>query len=292
MDDAREALLEQLKQSLVDRVMEGSIPLPTIPKAVSEALRQLEQQEPDLVGAMRSIESDPGLSARVLRLANSAAYGGATINSLQQAAMRIGGRALRSLLYSVAGERAFASNMAEINASMRALWRHCLATAQLCRALARYTCSETDHAGVEGAYLAGLLHDIGKPISAAFLIETENRLIGRRTVRWLDPDEWLGLIRDTHQTAGLLVAAEWNLPVPVREGIANANTYNEAEPRTIANVVRLANNLTKKEGVFLGSVDIEHVEELIAEGLALLHIDAGEAYGLAEVICADVQAQG
>lgn len=59
---------------LVDLLAQGQA-LPSMPRVVSEVLAELDAHDPDIRTIAATIATDPGLTARVLKLANSAYFG-------------------------------------------------------------------------------------------------------------------------------------------------------------------------------------------------------------------------
>jgi len=101
---------------------------------------------------------DPGLSARLLRIVNSAYYGlQAQVDSIPHAITVIGADDLRSLILSTMTVSAFKNIPIEI-IDMHRFWRHSLATAVIAKLLAR----ECLYKRPERAFSWGMLHDIGE----------------------------------------------------------------------------------------------------------------------------------
>src|SRR5439155_16649168 len=152
---------------------------------------------------------DPLLAARVLSVSNSAAFGGlAQVRNVVQAATRLGADNLRLVLFEVMASHVFISVDPNIRNACQALWQHSRSVATTSRQLALMV-----DAGDPGeAYLAGLLHDIGKPIIASILVKAENRLLGTRTDVWLDPATWMEIVQAGHRPVGVALAGKWMLP--------------------------------------------------------------------------------
>ncbi len=103
------------------------------------------------------IALDPGLSARLLRIVNSAFYGfPSKIDSIPHAASIIGTNQLLDLVLSTAVIRLF-KNIPGKTISMRTFWEHSLS----CGLGARIIANLKQEANPEGLFTAGLLHDIG-----------------------------------------------------------------------------------------------------------------------------------
>lgn len=141
--------------SLEDVLVRGQA-LPAIPRVVSELLATFRREDVDADEIAKLISADAMLSAKILRLANSAFYRRSrSITSVRQATVTIGYVALRLLVTSVG----VAEGM-RLPASMdrKQYWRICLFTGSVARCLA-------PKAGVDGesAFSAGLLHAVGHP---------------------------------------------------------------------------------------------------------------------------------
>src|SRR6185369_16686757 len=151
-----------------------------MPLVVSKCLALLDDPDLALGDVARLIETDPVLAARVVRMANLAAPASPTVRSLTDAVIRLGLEDLRVFLLETAVGRVFHSSDRQITEMCRGLWEHSLAVALLARDVCRHAKSKLPEEG----YLAGLLHDIGKPVMAAMLLEAETRLRGKRTQSW------------------------------------------------------------------------------------------------------------
>lgn len=271
MSDPQDAFVEQLKKIVIQRVADDEVPLPSLPQVLMNSLKELRKEEFDLAKVTQFLEADPLVTARVLRLANSAAYAARQPTvTIAGAVGRVGGLALRPFLTELAAEQVFASKNSEINKACRGLWQHSVATAMVARDLAAKV-FRLGHGDIaESAYMAGLLHDIGKPILAAVLLDAEKRLLGAKSATWLTTESWLNLLGGAHRTVGLLVAALWDMPLMVRLGISNITEFDRSEPYAVGNFVRLANGLTKRASIYVGPFDATQIDNLIAQGQDLL----------------------
>lgn len=269
----------QVQEAVLRRVATDDLALPSLPAAAQRALDLLSRDDYELREIASLIEKDPLLAARLLRLANSAAFGGAQkVDSILGCVTRLGATEVRVLLFETAARQVLESHDRRIVEICRGLWEHSLAVAVLARDVAM--AARSPAAG--GAYLAGLLHDVGKPILAAMLLEAEQRLLGKATRTWIVPETWLRLIAESHRNIGVALAERWGLPEEVGRSIQSCGEYDTAEPRSLANVVRFANALAKKAGVYVGAVDQDEIASLIFVGQQLFDLDAADADSLIE----------
>lgn len=184
--------------------------LPTIPIATQRVITALHDPLTATEALVRLINEDATLSMRVLRLANSAAYGGRQkITDLRLACARLGTRNLANIAHLVAQAHLYRSTNPTFRDLMDACWQHAVATARLAEAFG----AAVSGGSPQGLFLIGLVHDIGKPVLLdAMTTHYKGRLGDLRNSR----DVLLNALDDFAPYAGLRVAQFWNLPVEVR----------------------------------------------------------------------------
>ena len=132
----------------------------------------LDDEHAEVSSIVSTLETDPALAARVLRLANSAAFGGrAHIDTLGHAVMRLGAHRLKTLLFLSHVLVQFSTGDDE-RFDFARFWRHSLLTACMARAAAR----QRRHYDADALLALGLLHDIGKAIMCDHSPETFARV--------------------------------------------------------------------------------------------------------------------
>lgn len=138
----------------LDQLLSKATALPSIPKVVSEVLSELDADDPDARKISDMVATDPGLTARMLKLANSAFFGlTREISSVQEAVNILGFNHVRTLVTAVALSSSF-KTVPGVN--LEQFWRYSLNAAKTCRALAR-SMKLNDGA----AFTAGLVHAVG-----------------------------------------------------------------------------------------------------------------------------------
>jgi len=168
---AYERLAEQMEKIVINRISNDQLVLPPMPAVALKVLTLLKNPDFSLKEAATTIERDPILTVQVLKAANSAAMGSRDpIQSVLQAVTRFGVQKLRTFLIEMSARKIFESRDARIVEAARGVWEHSLAVAMLARDVVAFSNSGAPDFG----YLGGLLHDIGKPIVAAMLLEAEN----------------------------------------------------------------------------------------------------------------------
>jgi putative nucleotidyltransferase with HDIG domain len=222
-------------------------PLPAIAVRVMQVAHDPRSSAADLAIV---VQADPGLSARVLRIANSAAYRRLVpITSIQHALVVLGFVEARNVAVSSALASAYAPSAPGALFRMDAFWRHSLAVAFQGSKLAR--AFQVDQASV---FTAGILHDIGRLAmfyaDPAGLDQTVAQAIAHDLPLEEAERELLGY--DASELGGML-AEKWNLPADIRDAIAGA-TARAVTPHSLAGVVGLADRWVRDHGILPGYV--------------------------------------
>ncbi|HKK89768.1 MAG TPA: HDOD domain-containing protein [Desulfobacteraceae bacterium] len=133
--------------------------LPSFPAAATRLLELSRDDSASFEDFSKIIETDPGISVRVLEMVNSAMYGlEQKITVLSEAALFLGVDEIKKLAIGMSLYRGLFQSAGNGEFNRLFFWRHCLSVAVLSREIAR----ETGYKDPEEAYLAGLLHDVGK----------------------------------------------------------------------------------------------------------------------------------
>ena len=211
--------------------------LPTLPVALEEARRLADNPKTTVAQLARVIERDQVLAGKVLKIVNSPTYGfPGRIASIQNALILIGFNVIKSLLIS-------AVIFENVSSSMSDLWRHSAACSVVCKELGRLLSMDNG----DELFIAGLLHDIGKVITAVQLPEAYKaiiRLAREENISYHAAETRVLGIAHPHIGAWLL--EHWNLPVGLRHALAYHHRPSAAqEHMTVAAVVHLADFLIR-----------------------------------------------
>ena len=197
------------------------------------------------------LSADQSLSARVLRLANSAFYGlSRKVNDLQEAVVILGMRNIKNLAL-VAGTYPWMNRpLPGYCLGPRAMWTHAFGTAVGAQQVAKISGKVKE----DVAFTAGLLHDIGK---VAVSIWLENKVVAilnyaHREGLSFDEAERKILGYD-HTQVGEHLAAAWNLPEDLVAAVRWHHSPDEAPGNPpLVDCVHLGNYLTMTMGYGLG----------------------------------------
>lgn len=185
--------------------------LPPLPYVAHEILLALNDKDANMGGIAETLAREPGLTARIISMANSAFFANQRpVYSPEDAIVRLGLNRVRVLAASILLAKQFdASRCREFRAER--YWYEAVGTAFSAARL-------TPHAQLEYegdvAYLAGLLHNIGL-LLLVYVFPTEMSKALQQYAA--DPEQSLSaltrqIIGSDHHEAGRLLLAEWGLP--------------------------------------------------------------------------------
>ncbi len=266
-----EKIAAELQGILLRRIQADQLVVPTIPavaQRIQDTLREGEQ-----AAARHSaeiLEQDAFLAARALRAASgSKAAAGGRKATLADALLKLGPRGIKALLVEATAQKVFLSRDGEIAAASRRTWEHSVAVATL----ARDVLALSGHADSEAAYLAGLLHDLGKPVVASVLLEAERQATELYGRPWIACADWIDVIRQAHRPVGLALAQRWQVPEAILRCLHEDLDYDNSDRTSLVNAVVFANALAKKCGVYVGPVDGEDVDAIVMIGRSLIGVN-------------------
>jgi putative nucleotidyltransferase with HDIG domain len=220
--------------------IDAALNLPALPAAVADLLDMLGRDDVEIGALAAKIALDPALAAKTLRLANSSFYGmGRHVSSLTEAASVLGLRTVNTVVTTAALTGSFASAQCE-GFDFNAFWRHAVGTAVSAKLVAA-----AGGADAQAAFIAGLLHDIGRLVIAVGFPQRYAEVLAQGHARGLDLGEReRSLLGVDHAMVGALVAEHWRFPKAIAEAIAGHHApLARTAPLALANVVHLADRL-------------------------------------------------
>lgn len=217
-------LLRRLRVFLVT----GSNKIPVLPEIATRLLELSNRPKVEINHIVAEVERDATIAGRLLATANSAFYQRAQPStSIRQAILRIGLTETRDIVYRIVAAATLFRGGAYAE-TVRRIRVHSMTVAYVSRDICR-------RAGVDSdlAFLAGLLHDVGKVILLA---------AASASTRTPPPIEELAdTLRADHTEAGALTAEYWKLPPAVIAALRNHHSHGN--PEAYANAVALADRI-------------------------------------------------
>ncbi|MCP3985605.1 MAG: HDOD domain-containing protein [bacterium] len=241
-----------MKDKTILKKLAASGELPSFPAVVGKLQSLLAGSDPSIEMASELVIEDPGISARVVKLAGSSLFNprGAPVDTLEQAVGRIGLTELQSIVSAIAIAGA-CEGIAE-NVFARRVWAHSLTTGIAAGLLVQF-CGELPDLPPRSNpyYLAGMTHDLGA-LMLEGLLKDRYRVLRDRSATTGTPiceveTEELGF---SHAEAGSVILASWELSDSIA-AVARYHHSPEAAPekfRTDVTLIHVAEWLAEHRG--------------------------------------------
>lgn len=257
--------------------------LPPMPMVATKVIQLVESGRANAEEIARAISSDPAVSARVLKISNSAFYGRQRkIQTLSDAVIILGHNTLKGLVVAASlKEICKPSGLTE-----NMLWEHSFGAGVAARIIAAHSRC----VGADEAFLAGLFHDIGKIIMNLREKDKFQLLIERCYNEMLPFEEIEQTVFPyTHADLGGYVLEKWNLPKALITAVMQHHTFvfsdrDDNYHRNLTAVTSLANLLCVKLGIGarspLADLDIagsQAVKILIIDEETLMQLESAIA---------------
>lgn len=240
-EGARKASRPAVTRSTALKIVEFTGDLPAMPHIAAQVMDKLSNPNATPRDIHQLLTQDQGLAARVLKVANSPYYGASrSIASLRDAVLFMGFDSIKSLVMTAVLKGMFPS----MGLAEKLLWEHSIG----CGVAARQVGSAVGFSRTDEAFLAGLLHDIGKSVlflrapsvmrdimqdvynSGSNFVEIEQQAIGF-----------------THVEVGRLMADKWHFALNIEDAIANHHQPDQSQSTAqLAHIVCLGNSLCHK----------------------------------------------
>ncbi len=228
----------------------------SIPQIIFKIIRMVREDKCSLKDIAQEVKQDQVISAKLIRLCNSAFFNmKIKTDSIDRALVLLGEKNLLQTVMSAAVKDFFRGNSKGYSQCKGGLYNHALGTAIISEKLARIIqCIPADI-----AYTAGLLHDIGKVVLDQYMgraypffyrktqIDNENLSITEK--------QTFGI---THDTVGAMLAEQWSLPENLIDVIKNHHNPDEATTdKVLASIVYIADLLMSR---FLVGQELERLD--------------------------------
>jgi HD-like signal output (HDOD) protein len=257
---------------LRERAIRALGELPPFSPILNRLLASLANEEVSFVKLGDLIEKDPVMAGNLLHLVNSALYSRrGSINSVRHALSLLGINKLRNAVLGMSITRMWNQVRTPSSWSMARFNMHSSAVAILSDLLAQRL--NVNYA--EGAFVAGLLHDVGRLLIALGLTEEYGRILqiheaeGRPLV-----DCEMEVIGLAHPELSANALEIWNLPEPIQSAVRYHHNP-AADPAAVGGVVTLSrvldasNQYVNSTGVSILKKCLDSADGTLVESLGL-----------------------
>jgi signal transduction histidine kinase/HD-like signal output (HDOD) protein len=249
-------MMSDAKEKRVELILQQVEQLPTLPAVAVRVLEVTGRDESSAGQVVDLIASDPVLSARILQLVHRADTGvRGEVNSIERAVVLLGFDAVRSAVLAVCVFQALAQHQARAEArfNREEFWKHSISVACCAELLAETAETGPETLDPSEAFVAGLLHDLGKLALDVMLPKSFDRIVEAADLLRGDiADLERNVIGLDHMVVGKRLAERWQLPAALRECMWLHGQVPDALPATVknkrlVNLITLADTLAREQ---------------------------------------------
>lgn len=233
------------KTEHLKRISESLLNLPTLPTLAARLLDLVDHPNTSAATLARFVSQDQVITARLLKMCNSAYYGlGREVTSVQQAVVMLGFDMVKEISLGVSVINAFRSTKGMDGFDITGFWDHSSAVGMVSRRIAK----GWQPTLASEAFTAGLLHDIGKVVLIQYMPDDFAQVIqnAKASGKSLHEEERLVFGTD-HGQIGSWLAGRWKLPKALRDVMQFHHDVDlcPVESRNLAVIVHLADLLCR-----------------------------------------------
>ena len=246
-----------MKQEKIDRIMTQVKSFPGMPETSARLLTMLKDPDSSAAQIEDVLKYDPGLTANILKLTNSAYFGiPSKVSSVKQAVVLLGWKRLLQLVMTMCMSTVMKKPVPGYDLSQGELWRHSVAVS----VAAELVVKALKIPGADEVFTAALLHDVGKLVLGDFVqkdIQQIEAMVSKGIA--FEVAEFIVLGTD-HANIGARILEKWSFP----EKLVNAVNWHHdpdtcEQHCTFSDIVHVANILGLMIGYGNGGEGIEAV---------------------------------
>jgi HD-like signal output (HDOD) protein len=238
-------------RELIRKIIADTSSLPAMPAVMIKVQQMIGLPGTSPAQLAKIIETDPAMVAGILKVANSAYYGfRGKVSTIRHASALFGTRRLGELITAMSAGAVLGKAMDGYGLEAGDMWRHSIAVAVTAGEIAAAIASDA----INSAYMAGLLHDVGKIILDPYVRERKalfDHYIANYPENSIQDAERDILGFDHAVIAGVL-CENWNLPRAISFGVRHHHQPSAAGDHQLSHIVYLADYFTLKAGVVGG----------------------------------------
>jgi HD-like signal output (HDOD) protein len=261
--------------------------LPPLPTLVTRLLDMLADPDVDIRQVRQLVEKDQSLVTKLIKISNSALFGGVQrVESIQQALSRLGAKTARSLILSASMQTYFFKHNPGMRTWGQLLWQH----AAECGMAARRIAAATGFDEPELAFVGGVLHDIGKLVIMLASPDAYRQIQNLRK-REPRPDYEIErmVVRTDHMEIGDLLMDKWNMPLSAKMCVKWHHDVDHAgDANPLAAITAYANHLSHLHGTRLQR-DAGDPDAVSRHLTGLLALSEDDNHALVEAVIGDFQ---
>ena len=223
-------------------LVSGVVRLVSLPEVCIRVNEMMDDPVVNATDIGKVISQDTSLTARLLKIVNSAFYGfQARIETVSRAVTVIGLRELRGLVLAASAVESF-SKLPNDVLNLVNFWRHSV----YCGVIAQLLAQKCNVLHSERLFIAGLLHDIGKLVITNKMVKESREVIQRVDKKKIfDFDAEQAILGFDHAEVGGELLKEWNMPESLYSSVMYHHRPSASmEPTIEICIIHIANIMT------------------------------------------------
>jgi HD-like signal output (HDOD) protein len=211
LTDAQLEEIAQLSAAVREHAEKDDSGPKSLPNASLRILNLVAKNDVEVTELATAIQQDPALTAAILRVANSAALGGAAgpVNTVRDAVVRLGIAESGRVAGAVAAKTLFSAKSKSAHAVFAPLFGDLHVAAATAAAGAAYLAMTRAVGRSDMAYLGGMLHDVGRSLALGSIA---SMVLERKSSKDLDPEVVQRVLDEVHVDVGAQAHERWGLP--------------------------------------------------------------------------------
>jgi len=275
------------REAVVDRALASIGEIATLPEVVGRIIQILEDPNSAPQDLFDVVRRDPALSAKLLRVINSAFYGmPGQVADVDRAIVLLGMDSVKNLAIAASLGPVFQSSPSQDLFDAKDLWVHSVAVGVTARHIHRLL---DRGLGADEMFLAGLLHDLGLVIERQTCVPELTEICRRCEAgegRFIDLE--LEVLGATHEDIGEALVRMWRFPPQLRAAAGSHHAPEEAdeELRPMTRILQCADLIACHDGFgFSLSAQESQLDEEMLEAIGL---EMSQLQGMRDVVGGEI----
>jgi putative nucleotidyltransferase with HDIG domain len=263
-----------MNQTRIKAIMASVDAFPGMPGEAARLLAMLDNPETSAADVEEALRFDPGLTANILKLSNSAFFGFASqVGSVHQAVVLLGAKRLMQVVAATCVNAVLDQPVAGYGLNSGDLWQHSIAVSVAAEILMR----EVGMADDPEIFTAALLHDVGKLVLGQFLDREMGAIdtVAAEGVSFQMAEQ--NVFGTDHAEIGARILKKWDFPDRMAHAVRWHHQPDRADPvDTMVDLVHVANMLCLMIGIGAGREGLQYQPEAGAcrrLGLTTVHLE-------------------
>jgi putative nucleotidyltransferase with HDIG domain len=263
-----------VNQNELKKILEDVKSFPSMPAAALKLLTLLKDENTSNAQVEQILRYEPGLTANILKLTNSAYFGLPTkIGSVRQAILMIGWKKLTQIVLASCVSAIVDKPVQGYDLSAGDLWRHSVAVSVASEILVK----ELKLSVSEELFTAALLHDVGKMVLGRYVKQDLDAIDGEELQNMPFEQVERSMFGIDHAEIGANILKKWLFPPTIISAVRWHHDPDAApKPSHLIDIVHIADVLCLMSGIGMGREGLQYQPSLAAcerIGISAQHLE-------------------